>query len=57
MPGKDVIAINGLTGDTVDYNSVDKVVKGYTLVTDETTNTTTFDKTNNGTATVDGTPQ
>ncbi|MHB9627584.1 mucin-binding protein [Weissella cibaria] len=57
MPAKDVIAINGLTGDTVDYNSVDKVVKGYTLVTDETTNTTTFDKTNNGTATVDGTPQ
>ncbi|MBZ5941443.1 KxYKxGKxW signal peptide domain-containing protein [Weissella cibaria] len=57
MPGKDVIAINGLTGDTVDYKSVDKVVKGYTLVTDETTNTTTFDKTNNGTATVDGTPQ
>ncbi|MCQ9619891.1 KxYKxGKxW signal peptide domain-containing protein [Weissella cibaria] len=57
MPGKDVIAINGLTGDTVDYKSVDKVVKGYTLVTDETTNTTTFDKTNNGTATADGTPQ
>lgn len=57
MAGKDVIAINGLTGDTVDYKSVDKVVKGYTLVTDETTNTTTFDKTNNGTATVDGTPQ
>ena len=57
MPGKDVIAINGLTGDTVDYKSVDKVVKGYTLVTDETTNTTAFDKTNNGTATVDGTPQ
>ena len=57
MPGKDVIAINGLTGDTVDYKSVDKTVKGYTLVTDETTNTTTFDKTNNGTATVDGTPQ
>lgn len=57
MPGKDVIAINGLTGDAVDYKSVDKVVKGYTLVTDETTNTTTFDKTNNGTATVDGTPQ
>ena len=57
MPGKDVIPINGLTGDTVDYKSVDKVVKGYTLVTDETTNTTTFDKTNNGTATVDGTPQ
>ncbi|WP_371319398.1 mucin-binding protein [Weissella cibaria] len=57
MPGKDVIAINGLTGDTVDYKSVDKVVKGYTLVTDETTNTTTFDKTNNGTATVDGIPQ
>ncbi|MCT0956321.1 hypothetical protein EFL64_00470 [Weissella cibaria] len=57
MAGKDVIAINGLTGDTVDYKSVDKVVKGYTLVTDETTNTTTFDKTNNGTATVDVTPQ
>ncbi|MBJ7648572.1 lectin-like domain-containing protein [Weissella confusa] len=58
MPGKDVVSIDGHTGDTIDYNAlVDKDVKGYTLVTDETTNTTTYDKTSNGTATVDSAPQ